>query len=104
MLTLDISAQLHVQYARLKAQISQLDQNLAMRYGHRYNEIKQKMSGTKDWYEKAKSEAQKSGTIPLEQKKKETSHQFAQAGSAIARKEQVIKQQLKELWRTITNG
>ncbi len=103
-LTLDLSALLHRQYIRLKAQAFQLDHDLAARYGQRYADIKQKMNGTQDWYQKAKSEAQSSGTIPLDQKQKETDCQFAQAGSAAARKEQAIKQQFKEWWRTVTKS
>lgn len=103
-LTLNISTLLQAQYARLTAQISELDRRLALRYGDRYDKIKQQLSGAKNWYEKTKSEAESSGTIPLEQKQEETSRQFAKAGSAAAHKEGVIKQQLKELWHTITHG
>jgi hypothetical protein len=103
-LTLDLSALLHTQYIRLKAQVFKLDQNLAERYGQSYAGIKQKMNSTQDWYRNARSEAQSSGTIPLEQKQKETDDRFAQAGLAIARKEQAIKQQLKKRWRTITKS
>jgi hypothetical protein len=103
-LTLDLSALLHRQYIRLKAQAFKIDHNLAVRYGQRYADIKQKMNGTPDWYQKAKSEAQSSGTIPLDQKQKETDRQFAQAGSAAARKEQAIKRQFKAWWRTITKS
>lgn len=103
-LTLDISALLQAQYARLKAQISKLDRRLALRYGDRYDEIKHQLNGAKNWYDKTKSEAQSSDTIPLEQRQEETSRQFAKAGSAVAHKEGVIKQKLKKLWQTIKNG
>lgn len=103
-LTLDIFSFLKTQYARLRTQISRLDRRLALRYGDRYDEIKQQLDGTKNWYKKTKSEAESSGTIPLEQRQEETSRQFAKAGSAAARKEEVIKQKLKQLWLNITNG
>ncbi len=104
LITLDLSTLLHSQYIRLKAQAFKLDQSLAERYGQRYTGTKQKMDGAQDWYQKAKSEAQSSGTIPLQQKQKETDRQFAKAGSTAARKEQAIKRQLKELWHTITKS
>jgi hypothetical protein len=99
-LSLNISELLRAQYARLRAQISEFDRRLALRYP----EIKQKPDGTKNWYKKTKSEAESSGTIPLEQRQEETRRQFAKAGSAAARKEGVIKQKLKQLWLNITNG
>jgi hypothetical protein len=44
-----------------------LERRLALRYGDHYDEIKQQLDGTKNWYKKTKSEAESSGTIPLEQ-------------------------------------
>ncbi len=89
------------QSARLKTQLSELDRRLALRYGDRYYKVKQQLDDTKVWYEKTRAEAQASGTIPLEQKQVETDRQVGDAGSAAARKEAVIKQQIKELWQTI---
>jgi hypothetical protein len=103
-LNLDIFSLLQAQYVRLRTQISRLERRLALRYGDRYDEIKQPLNGAKNWYEKTKSEAESSGTIPLEQKQEETSRQFAKAGSAAAHREGVIKQKLKELWHTLTKG
>jgi hypothetical protein len=102
-LTLAIFSLIQAQSARLRAKIAELDRRLALRYGDHYAEIKQQLEGTKIWYQKTRSEAESSGTIPLEQKQAETDRQFANAGSVAARKEAVIKQQLKELWRSITN-
>lgn len=103
-LTLNISTLLQAQYARLKTQISRLDRRLALRYGDRYDEIKDQLNGAKNWYEKTKSEAESSGTIPLEQRQEKTSRQFAKAGSAAAHQEGAIKQKLKELWHALTKG
>jgi hypothetical protein len=101
MITLSIFPVIHAQSARLKTQLAELDRRLAVRYGDRYDKIKQQLEGTKIWYEKTRAEAQRSGTIPLEQKQAETDRQVANAGSAAARKEAVIKQQLKEVWQNI---
>jgi hypothetical protein len=103
LLTLSIFPLLQAQSARLQAQIAEWDRNLGLRYGDRYNHLKQRLEGTKTWYEQTKSEAQTSGTIPLEQKQAETSRRVAAAGSVAARKEAVIKQQLKDFWHSITN-
>lgn len=105
LLILGIFPQLQAQSARFKAIAAELDRKLALRYGDRYLEIKQQLDrraeGTKAWYEKSKSEAQASGTIPLERRQEETDRQVARAGSDAARKEAAIKQQLKDLWVTI---
>jgi hypothetical protein len=103
LLTLSIFPLLQTQSTRLKMQIAEWDRSLALRYGDRYNNIKQQLEGTKTWYEQTKSEAHRSGTIPLEQKQTELSSRVAEAGSAAARKEAVIKQQLKDLWHSIKN-
>jgi hypothetical protein len=111
LLTLSIFPQLQAQSARLKAQIAELDRSLALRYGdspkerlrQRYNQLKQQPVRVKNWYEQTKFAAQASGTIPLEQKQTEAHDLFADAGAVAARKEAVIKQQLKDLWHSIRN-
>lgn len=107
LLILGIFPQLQAQSARLKAIAAELDRKLALRYGDRYQEIKQQLDrqveGSKSWYEKTKSEAQATGTIPLDRQQQEADRQVARAGSGAARKEAAIKQQLKELWQTIKN-
>jgi hypothetical protein len=103
MLVINIPELLRSQFGRFVEWLSGLDQRLAIRYGDRYNELKQQFGRAKDWYEKERSEAKSSGTIPLEQKQAEIMHQLAQAGSGAAQKEGVIKMQLKELWRTLKN-
>ncbi|WP_310424926.1 hypothetical protein [Chamaesiphon sp. VAR_48_metabat_135_sub] len=103
LLTLNIFPLLQAQSAKLKAQIAEWDRNLALRYGNRYHQIKQQLEGAKTWYTQTKSAAQNSGTIPLEQKQTEAHDRFAEAGAVAARKEAVIKQQLKDLWHSIRN-
>jgi hypothetical protein len=101
-LTIDTSALFKAQYKHLKAQVAKLDLELGLRYGDRYNKIKQKFGRAKSWYETTKSEAKNSNTIPLEQKQDETNRQFAKAGSTAAIKEGIIKQKLKTFWHSIT--
>ena len=103
MLTTNIPDLLRSQYTQFVEWLSELDQKLTVRYGDRHNKFKQQFSHAKNWYEKEKSEAKSSGTIPLEQKQSEVIRQLAEAGSGEAKKEGVIKMQLKELWRTFKN-
>jgi hypothetical protein len=102
-----IFAILPVQSARLKAIVTDLDRKLDDRYGDRYRLIKQRLAGkladSKIWYQQTRSEAEKTGTIPLEQTQAQTDRQFAQAGANAARKEAAIKQQLKEIWHSLKN-
>jgi hypothetical protein len=87
----------------LQARIAELDRSLVSRYGDRYNQIKQQPARVKDWYEQTKSASQASGKIPLEQKQTAAHDRFAEVGAVAARKEAVIKQQLKDLWHSIRN-
>ncbi len=87
----------------LQARITEWNRNFALRHDQRSNQIKQQLSDTKIWYEQTKSAAKNSGTMPLEQKQAETDRRFAEAGAVAARKEAVIKQQLKDLWHSIRN-
>jgi hypothetical protein len=90
--------------ALLRTKIARLDRKLALRYGDRYDKIKQQFDGAKKWYQTTKSEAQSSNTIPLEQKQEETTGQFAKAGAATARQEEVIKQKFKKRLDSLTKG
>jgi hypothetical protein len=101
MLTIDLVTRLK---ARLTEELIRLDRSLTLRYGDRYNEMKQQLGGTRTRYRKARSDAESSGIIPLDQKQEVASRRFAQAGSSAARKETVLKQKLKDLWYSVTHG
>jgi hypothetical protein len=107
MFILSIFPLLQAQSARLKAKLSEIDRQLESRYGDRYGQIKgqieQQLAGTKIWYEKTRAEAERTGTVPLDRQQEATGDRFARAGSTAARKEDAIKQQLKELWHSIKN-
>jgi hypothetical protein len=103
MFTMSIFPVLQAQSARLKARLAEFDRQLELRYGDRYGQIKQQLAGTKSWYEKTRAEAESTGSIPLDRQQEAASDRFARAGSTAARTEGEIKQQLKELWRSIKN-
>lgn len=99
--TTELLAPLQANYERLKVQAYKLDLGLTARYGDRYSNLKSKVTNTKTWYEKATSDARASGTIPLEERHAATRLRSANAGVGAARKEQAIKQKVRELWQSI---
>lgn len=95
---------LQEQYLKLKAQLATLDIKLAIRYGDRYNEIKQQWENAKTWYNQQKIEAEASDTAPLQQKVIDIETNIGGLGAAAARKEQEVKQQLQALWESKGGG
>jgi signal transduction histidine kinase len=91
---------LRQQYARLKAQLEAIEANLEAKYGDRYDEAKRHLENAKTWYNKTKVEAEAQGTVPLQKRQDELEDKVAEAGAAIARKEQQIKQLLRDLLHT----
>ncbi len=91
---------LQEQYIKLKSQMAILDKKLADRYGDQYQEIKQQWEKAKTWYNQKKAEADASGVIPLQQKHAEIEENLGELGSVVARKEEQIKQGLKEIWKS----
>ena len=87
------------QYVNLKSQLTGLDEKLLSRYGDRYEEIKQQWEKVKTWYDQKKVESETSGVIPLQQKQAEIEKTLGGLGSVVARKEEEIKQNLKEIWQ-----
>ena len=91
---------LQEQYIKLKSQLALLDKKLVDRYGDRYQEIKQQWEKAKTWYGEKKVEAKASGVIPLQQKQAEFENNLGELGTLAARKEEQIKQGLKEIWKS----
>jgi hypothetical protein len=91
---------LQEQYVNLKSQMTNLDRKLADRYGDRYQEIKLQWEKAKTWYDQKKVEAEVSGVLPLQQKQAEVETNAGEFGSVVARKEEQIKQGLKEIWKS----
>ena len=99
--TTELLAPLQANYERLKIQAYKLDLGLTARYGDRYSDLKSKVTDAKAWYKREASEAQASGVIPLEERHAATRIRSANAGVGDARKEQIVKQKVRELWQSI---
>lgn len=93
------SGMLQQQYLKLKSQLESLDEKLLARYGDRYIEVKHKWENAKIWYEKSKTEAETSGTLPLHQKQVEIEHNFGDLGKVVAQKENEVKERLQKIWQ-----
>jgi polyhydroxyalkanoate synthesis regulator phasin len=89
-------------YAQLQTQLAVLQANLSARYGERYEEIKRHLDDAKIWYERAKPKAE-SAVGQVQQKHTEFENKLGEAGTALARREERVKQLLKELWQSITD-
>ncbi len=87
-------------YARLKAQTSVLQANLANRYGEQYEEVNKHLEEAKTWYEKAKEDPEVF-TEPAKRKRAEFEQKLGATGGAVARKEKEVKGLLKELWKEV---
>ncbi|MBE9008626.1 hypothetical protein IQ250_00145 [Pseudanabaenaceae cyanobacterium LEGE 13415] len=83
--------------SRFMVQLLKLDTTLASRYGDRYSTIKQRFGLFQTWYNNTKANAEIVGITPVEQKQSEIELKVADQGSVVARKEQQIRQQVKEL-------
>jgi hypothetical protein len=95
-------AGLREQYAKLRTKLEVLDANLKARYGDRYDEVKQHLDNAKAWYDSAKAKAEAKGVDPIQEKQSEFELKLGEAGAALARKEEQVKQRLKDLWKTAT--
>ncbi|MBL1176404.1 hypothetical protein [Pantanalinema sp. GBBB05] len=87
------------QYARLQSQLNQLDTQLTERYGDRYEEVKhqleQYLESVKTWYDQTKAKVEAGAPDPVQTAKADWEERLAEAGTAVARKEQEVKQHLK---------
>jgi hypothetical protein len=93
---------------RIKSQLVRLDAMLTTRYGVAfgtrlrdcYSLFKQRLGLFRVWYENSRANAEAIGIDPLQQKQTEIELKIADQGTAVARKEQQIRQQVKELLDT----
>lgn len=90
-------------YAQLQAQLAVLQANLAARYGERDEDVKRHLDDAKTWYDRTHIQAETT-VEQVKQKRIEFENKLGEAGSALAQKEQRVKQLLKELWQTITDS
>jgi gas vesicle protein len=88
-------------FAQLKAQLAVLQANLAARYGERYEDVQKHLDDAKSWYDRTQPQAEVVAD-QVKQKRTEFENKLGEAGAALARKEQRVKQLLKELWHSIT--
>ncbi|NJR50145.1 MAG: hypothetical protein HC780_11810 [Leptolyngbyaceae cyanobacterium CSU_1_3] len=85
---------------QFQSQMIKLDAKLLERYGDRYTTLKQRVGTFVTSYNAAKANAEATGTDPLQQKQVELEDKVGQAGASVARTEQQIRQQLKDLLQT----
>lgn len=88
-------------YAQLQAQLAILKANLSARYGERYDEIQKYLDDAKEWYNRSQPQAEVVAE-QVKQKHSDFENKLGEAGAALARREERVKQLLKELWQTIT--
>ncbi|CAN1211083.1 hypothetical protein TUMEXPCC7403_12860 [Tumidithrix helvetica PCC 7403] len=98
------SVKFQQQYLKLKSQLESLDEKLLARYGDRYGEVKHQWENAKTWYQKTKTEAEASETLPLQQKQSELESDLGDLGTVIARKEHEVKEQLKATLQALWQG
>ncbi|HEY9632252.1 MAG TPA: histidine kinase [Coleofasciculaceae cyanobacterium] len=89
-------------YAQLQAQLAVIQANLAARYGDRYEDARKHLDDAKKWYDQAQPQAEVVAD-QVKHKRAEFENKLGEAGAALARKEQRVKQLLKELWQSITD-
>jgi hypothetical protein len=81
---------------RLRGQITNLDARLTTQYGNRYETVKHRLRMFQVWYNNSKANAEAIGTDPVQQKQAAIELKVAEQGAFVARKEQQIRQQVKE--------
>jgi hypothetical protein len=88
---------------QLRSQLVNLDVKLTTQYGNRYETVKQRLGLFQAWYDQTKEKAEASGTDPVQQKQAEIELKIANQGTLVARKEQQIRQQVKEYLNTVVS-
>ena len=96
-------ADLQTQFVGLKSRAIEVDQKLSDRYGDRYQTVKEQLGKTKTWYDDAVVRAEVNGTTVVEDKQTEVAEKAAELGSTAAKKEQQLRQQLKQLFDNVTS-
>jgi hypothetical protein len=93
---------LRKRYAQLQAQLAIVRANLAARYGGRGEEVTNYLEEAKKWYSDARPQAE-SLVGQVQEKHSKLDDKLGEAGGAIARREQQVKQVLKELLAAATS-
>jgi hypothetical protein len=88
-------------FTEVKARVTNLDAKLTERYGDRYASAKQRLENFKLWYSNTLVQAETIGPGLLQQKQANFEDEVvANAGVSVARREQQIKQQVKQFLQT----
>jgi hypothetical protein len=104
-----VATQATQEYAEVKQQVATWDGKLDERYGDRYATVKQGVrqgakqgaKTAKTWYDVAKTKAETLDADVLQQKQTEFQTRVSEAGSSVAKTEQVIRKQLREMLHTV---
>lgn len=99
----DEAALLNKRYAQLQAQLAIVRANLAARYGGRGEEVKGYLDEAKNWYEKARPQAEVVAQ-QVAQQRSQLEDKMGEAGSAVAKKERQVKLILRELLSTAVSS
>ena len=97
------AALMRKRYAQLQTQLAVLQANLAARYGERGEEVKKHLDDAQTWYDRTHIQAE-STAEQVKDKSAEFELKIGEAGTALARNEKRVKQLLKELWKSVTDG
>lgn len=89
-------------YEQLKQKTATWDEQLAERYGDDYAGLKQRYAKVADWYQSKWSEGQELKPNPVERKQEVVVEELSDLGTTIAQKEEVVKQKMGQVLRTIT--
>lgn len=89
-------ALLKKRYAQLQSQLAIVKANLAARYSGRSQEVQDYLEDAKNWYDRARPQAEEVATQVVE-KRSQLETKLGEAGAAVARKEYQIKQILRDL-------
>jgi hypothetical protein len=89
-------------YAQLQAQLAIVQANLAAQYGGRDKQVKDYLDDAQKWVVQARPRAEVAAEN-LKEKHEQLDSKLGEAGGVLARKEQQVKQVLKELLMTATS-
>ena len=94
---------LQTQFVGVRDQLNQIDAKLAARYGDRYHIARQRLDRLAAEYSDAAVKAEAEGITTLEAKQAELETKTGELGASAARKEQQIRQQVKQFLRDTIN-
>ncbi|MCU0549438.1 MAG: hypothetical protein MUC48_08835 [Leptolyngbya sp. Prado105] len=86
-----------------RSQLVHLDATLTTHYGDRYAMVKQRLRLFRTWYDNSKANAEAIGVDLVQQKQTAIELKIADQGALVARKEQQIRQQVKEYLNAVVS-